>query len=1264
MIPPKIHNILSFNGSNNFVQLDRASSLKLNNRSFTVQAWVRPKDLTNSDRTILGTDTAGTNLGLHFVIRNKKVYMGFYGNDLTGVKTLQNNKWYHITWRYNKNSGEQAIFINGTLDASGTGHAAFAGTAAVRIGRWISRNYFKGEIAEVMIWEKVLSDDYIKASFKQQTRGAIHGLTAHWSMDDGEGSTSIKNSVNVNQAGTLQNDCSWINESNLPFRLAPVKNNNLLQFNGNTYVNLPKANELGITDSSFTVEAWFKANNLPNVDQVIFGTDTMGVNIGLHLVIRNKKPYMGFYGNDTAGTTTIQTNQWYHISWRYDIDKGEQAIFLNGNEEIKTKGHAAFKGKSVLKIGRWAGARYFTGVICEAVYWNRALSADRIKANMQNRPVGNEKDLIAYFPMNEGSGTKIKEFSANGMTGNIINGAWIAHEEVPFRPLLHNSGEKTRLLAKIRTIGNEDIAKAKADGHKALSEARKNASDKIAQAHHEATTQMNNTKFEHIYFISGNRLKKVNPAGQLDMVYARDIVKRDVVVEGSYHWEYSQVTIDPTQKARIRYKSGSWTSESALGTTDANGFTGTQAGARAPMPDQPKAALVGNVGETTFLIGNDGEVPDGLSGELSLAMNVGVRYSIRPPVRPWRPPVAVMRRSRSIYGIPFSPITIYRPPSGPGGDITVEVELTPKNPGEPPIVIASDIVVEGVAKKIYIARHIAPFQLNCINFDGKEFTTIYSGEAPITSLTMDLVSKKIYFIEGNGVIKSIDANGENMAQLLDISAPHKDGYWRIDLDKTNSKLYWTNENSIWRVSTDGSNPELVIGNADGPFPVDIAVDGAGKKCYWVDNDLKYVMRGDLDHKQVLAFNGTNNYVELSKDPFENNEQFTISCWVKPSTINDGHYHGFIGKQANGDRYRKPGMWLTPRNSGLHYDSYSPDGTRFGELIDNFFDDRDVWVHVTWVKEGTEYRFYKNGRLFTKKSAPEKFYTRKSTYWIGRVDNLWKGQMAEVQIWNRPITTAEIKKYMHAPVHGKPEGLTNYLSFRNPSGTTTENHVNKTNNGRIIGAQCVRSRDIIFKNAEMLYPCPNPHAGLALDIEDGTLKQIYWTATENDGTHYMMRGSMDGSEPPEKLFEVPCQGGIALLTKGMVEHERRSLAYKQRKEAKEKAAKDLNVAHQAAHERVQQAHNDYAVKQKQAHTDITNAQAAAVVKKRNAKKDLKIKQDSAHLQISNAHNAAAQKRHNANQQASDIKNRANTEANRMKNNAQSKLNSARRERSKY
>ena len=166
-------------------------------------------------------------------------------------------------------------------------------------------------------------------------------------------------------------------------------------FDENSYIILPGAESFKVRDHDFTVAAWVKIKEyLPNKqDYCIIGTKNNSYQQGIHLLIRNKKPYFGFFNNDLQGKTILEAGRWYHLVWRYNKLSGEQAIFLNGKLDNRSLGHPAYKGRDNLYIGvagfNWSS--YMVGNIDNLSIWSRALGEEEIW--------GMSKEVIEIVPI-------------------------------------------------------------------------------------------------------------------------------------------------------------------------------------------------------------------------------------------------------------------------------------------------------------------------------------------------------------------------------------------------------------------------------------------------------------------------------------------------------------------------------------------------------------------------------------------------------------------------------------------------------------------------------------------------------------------------------------------------------------------------------------------------------------------------------------------------------------------------------------------------
>ena len=143
-------------------------------------------------------------------------------------------------------------------------------------------------------------------------------------------SNSARDLSGNNRDGTVSGNVS---------KVADAARGHCFHFDGSgDYLTLDTAPNLGLSYGSFTVEGWIKCANFSSGWHTLMGTGTRVISAGLHLLFKHGKPHLGFVGNDTTSNTVLSDNVWYHVAFRYDKDKGEQAIFINGALDIADTG--------------------------------------------------------------------------------------------------------------------------------------------------------------------------------------------------------------------------------------------------------------------------------------------------------------------------------------------------------------------------------------------------------------------------------------------------------------------------------------------------------------------------------------------------------------------------------------------------------------------------------------------------------------------------------------------------------------------------------------------------------------------------------------------------------------------------------------------------------------------------------------------------------------------------------------------------------------
>lgn len=417
---------LKFNGTGDYVNVHNVPD-SIFGGNFTVSAWVKFNTVNKgTDNAILGHGTTAGDKGLHLAERSGKAYMGFYGDDLAGNKTLSANTWYFVTFVYD---GGKKIYVNGVLDNSGTSNP-YTGTGSnAEIGRypWLTSYLMNGFIDEPKIYSYARTAAQVKTDYS--SRGSVKGISAqiggsdanknltnglvgYWKMDESS-ANGCTGGVNDNcDSSGNGNDGAWNGNATS----ATGKYGNGTTFDGiDDYISV--TNNTMVDGTNFTLSAWIKQNQ-SGYGQVM-GWHNGGTDGALAFDINGSNPSL-HYDTNTGGnhaqnytSITISPNVWHH----YLLTKNgtNLKVYLDGAEIINETDIAAdlnVEGFN-FKIGDENNlAADYNGQIDETRVYNRALSSSEVSQlyNFAPGPMG-------YWNFEEGNGNSVNDTSGNANTG-------------------------------------------------------------------------------------------------------------------------------------------------------------------------------------------------------------------------------------------------------------------------------------------------------------------------------------------------------------------------------------------------------------------------------------------------------------------------------------------------------------------------------------------------------------------------------------------------------------------------------------------------------------------------------------------------------------------------------------------------------------------------------------------------------------------------------------------------------------------------------
>jgi hypothetical protein len=166
---------------------------------------------------------------------------------------------------------------------------------------------------------------------------------------------------------------------------------------------------------------------------------------------------------------------------------------------------------------------------------------------------------------------------------------------------------------------------------------------------------------------------------------------------------------------------------------------------------------------------------------------------------------------------------------------------------------------------------------------------------------------------------------------------------------------------------------------------------------------------------TFVFDGVDDYINAGNDASINfgTGNFTVSAWFKRAT-NATINSRLLSKGGDSDVADRAGFAFYGSDTLLGF-IINPSGTR--TIINAASYVVGEWVNVVGlVERGVTMRSYKNGNLFESAAAPVGSVSGDLSLFIGNNNgtNLyWPGEIAQVSMYNRALTAAEILQNFNA-----------------------------------------------------------------------------------------------------------------------------------------------------------------------------------------------------------------------------------------------------------
>ena len=397
----KFGEALSFNGSNQYVEIPHSASLDLDG-PFAVSAWVNTTSAGGWFRTIVakyGYTGITESWGLGWTNANT---LGFYVRDSGNTRVTPtaatnwglDGQWYHVLGV--QNNGVVRFYADGELAGNevDTLTASITNTRPVTIARH-GTSYVPAKIDDVAIWNDGLSVYKIRQLYSGVAPGDLQdgpsykaavlaaSPAAYWRLEE------VNHTTTPTATDEMGGHNGTYHEGNGREQGAAITEsaNNAANLDGsNDWVEVATAfaNTSG-EFASYTVEAWCRPDTIGASRDIVALTNVSGNQHGVLLELQtsgkirylHRSPSGSGGGWNVYSDTVLQAGEWYHVA---AVKEGTSIkLYVNGElENTDTDGAMNdldydFKA-TIGRLSPTNGIRYFDGLIDEVALYGSALS--------------------------------------------------------------------------------------------------------------------------------------------------------------------------------------------------------------------------------------------------------------------------------------------------------------------------------------------------------------------------------------------------------------------------------------------------------------------------------------------------------------------------------------------------------------------------------------------------------------------------------------------------------------------------------------------------------------------------------------------------------------------------------------------------------------------------------------------------------------------------------------------------------------------------
>jgi concanavalin A-like lectin/glucanase superfamily protein len=399
-------------------------------KSFSVAAWARLPQTKPSGAAIIATQAGAQKSGFELYYSASLDRWVFNKHDAdtataqpvraTAPTAPQGGEWAHLVGVYDAVAASLTLYVNGKWAATTAFTGAWNATGRVQIGAGSygaqPSAFFSGEIDDVQIFNRIVSDDEVKnlatqapvvaARWKLNNAGnAIRPAKVYYKLDEAAGASRAEDTMGAFPAGK---------SGGVTFGVAG-KSGTAMHLDGTTGYAATSGPVLD-TSKSFSVSAWAKLPATKPTHAAIIATQAGTQRSGFELYYSSTFDRWIFNRYDADSTSAAivraqstavpQVNTWTHLVGVYDATAQQIRLYVNGTLAQTTTYTTPWNATGVLQLGvGWYGSRnnFFGGDVDDVRIFDQPINDSEIAqlagvagggiATADDGPLGNHATL-------------------------------------------------------------------------------------------------------------------------------------------------------------------------------------------------------------------------------------------------------------------------------------------------------------------------------------------------------------------------------------------------------------------------------------------------------------------------------------------------------------------------------------------------------------------------------------------------------------------------------------------------------------------------------------------------------------------------------------------------------------------------------------------------------------------------------------------------------------------------------------------------------